>query len=97
MLEFTWRRISDAAVRALTIVVDFDVLENRLSHCARSGPGVQMDELLLNRRVERFRHGIVVTNAGVADRRNDAVRQRENTEVDTRILTAAIRIKPNSV
>src|SRR5687767_15262968 len=90
MFELTRSRISDTAVWTLTIVVDFDVFENRPSHRAQSGPGVQMNEFLLDGRVERFGHGIVVTNTGMTDRRNDTVRQRESAEVDTRVLTAAV-------
>ena len=90
MFHFTRRQISDIAVRTLTIVVDLDIFEYPLSDRSQSWPGVQMDEFLLDGRIERFCHGIVVTNTGVTDRRDDAVRQCKSAEVCARVLTAAI-------
>ncbi len=56
-------------------------------------PGVQVDKLLLERRIPRFRSRVVETDAGMPDRWYNAVRKAGVTERLAGILASPVRME----
>jgi hypothetical protein len=67
-------------------------------HGGLTGPiGGPVDELVLQRPVHRFRQGVIVAYPGPPDGSLDAEFSEFFTELGGGVVTAAVRIKPNSV
>jgi hypothetical protein len=84
-------------MQPLLIIAELDVPHNILSGVFPSRIYGTMNTFVLQSRKERLRHRIVVTDTGSADGLADIVCFEERRELVGSVITATVRIKPNSV
>src|SRR5664280_910860 len=82
-----------AAARA---IVGFDPFKSLPPQTLQRRPRLRMNQLLLERRKERFRHSIVVTRTRAAHRPTNVIRRAELREDPGRVLRAAVGMEDDA-
>ena len=77
-LVIRWAYLAEPTLFPDAIVISLDVVEHGAPDFARVAPHVLIDQLLLDRRIERFRCRVVVAYAGVPDRRDNTSAKRRS-------------------
>src|SRR5664279_217874 len=75
---------------AARVIVGFDPFKSLPPQTLQRRPRLRMNQLLLERRKERFRHSIVVTRTRAAHRPTNVIRRAELREDPGRVLRAAV-------
>src|SRR5271166_4540431 len=75
-LVIRWAYLAEPTLFPDVIVISLDVVEHGGPDFARVAPHVLIDQLLLDRRIERFRCRVVVAYAGVPDRRDNTLGEK---------------------
>src|SRR5438309_5448640 len=75
-LVIRWAYLAEPTLFPDVIVISLDVVEHGGPDLARVAPHVLIDQLLLDRRIKRFRCRVVVAYAGVPDRRDNTLGEK---------------------
>ena len=88
-----WRLVTERGMQPLTIVKDFDVLEQRLPRRFARGEGRLMNEFLFDRGEQRLRRSVVPAVRLAAHAAPDAELGQLLLEVIAGILHASVRMR----
>ena len=75
-LVIRWAYLAEPTLFPDVIVISLDVVQHGGPDFARVAPHVLIDQLLLDRRIKRFRRRVVVAYAGVPDRRDNTLGEK---------------------
>src|SRR5487761_355847 len=94
-LEFGRAEIAERAVQA-GAVEPADVLDDRPARHGAGGPGLQVEQLSLDRGEERFGEGVVPALAGAAEGQRHLAVAGQASERGRRVLAAPVRVEDHS-
>ena len=92
-LVIRWAYLAEPTLFPDVIVILLDVVEHGGPDLARVAPHVLIDQLLLDRRIERFRCRVVVAYAGVPDRRDNTLGEKAIAVPSRGILGTAVMVR----
>src|SRR5271165_3378651 len=91
-LVIRWAYLAEPTLLPDVIVISLDVVEHGGPDLARVAPHVLIDQLLLDRRIKRFRRRVVVAYAGVPDRRDNTLGEKAIAVPSRGILGPAVMV-----
>ena len=91
-LVIRWAYLAEPTLFPDVIVISLDVVEHGGPDLARVAPHVLIDQLLLDRRIKRFRCRVVVAYAGVPDRRDNTLGEKAIAVPSRGILGPAVMV-----
>src|SRR5438105_8689445 len=92
-LVIRWAYLAEPTLFPDVIVISLDVVEHGGPDLARVAPHVLIDQLLLDRRIKRFRCRVVVAYAGVPDRRDNTLGEKAIAVPSRGILGTAVMVR----
>ena len=92
-LVIRWAYLAEPTLFPDVIVISLDVVEHGGPDLARVAPHVLIDQLLLDRRIERFRRRVVIAYAGVPDRRDNTLGEKAVAVPSRGILGTAVMVR----
>ena len=92
-LVIRWAYLAEPTLFPNVIVISLDVVEHGGPDLARVAPHVLIDQLLLDRRIKRFRRRIVIAYAGVPDRRDNTLGEKAVAVPSRGILGTAVMVR----
>ena len=92
-LVIRWAYLAEPTLFPDVIVISLDVVEHGGPDLARVAPHVLIDQLLLDRRIKRFRCRVVIAYAGVPDRRDNTLGKKAIAVPSRGILGTAVMVR----